>query len=288
MTVRSPGPVPGKLYLCATPIGNLDDITLRVLSMLREVDVAAAEDTRRTRKLFSRHDIHTPLMSYREENRDAAGAKIVERLEAGESVALVSDAGTPGISDPGQHLVALCLERGLPVEALPGPNAAITALTISGLPTLRFSFEGFLPRKKGARHKALQELATDGRTLIFYESPMRVLETLADIREVLGDRRAALARELTKKFEEVLRGKISEIIGELGARVVKGEIVLVVEGATPGEAAAFDESRAVDEVLRLKDAGLSLKEAAAVVAGQAGAGISRGKLYNFALKREGR
>lgn len=220
----------GKLYLCATPIGNLQDVTLRVLETLREADLAAAEDTRRTRQLFSRHDIHTPLLSYREENREAAGARIIKRLEEGDVVALVSDAGTPGISDPGQHLVGLCIERGIEVEALPGPNAAITALVISGLPTGRFSFEGFLPRKTGARRKALEALAHDERTLLFHESPARVEDTLSDILEVLGDRRIALARELTKKFEEHLRGTPAELTEVLKQRSLKGEFVVMVAG----------------------------------------------------------
>jgi 16S rRNA (cytidine1402-2'-O)-methyltransferase len=276
---------PGKLYLCATPIGNLEDITLRALATLREVDLVAAEDTRRTRRLFSRHDIHTRLLSYREENRESAGAKIIVWLEEGADVALVSDAGTPGISDPGHHLVTMCIERGITVEAVPGPNAAITALVISGLPTTRFTFEGFLPRKPGARRKVLAALAGDARTLIFYESPNRLLATLEDIREVLGDRPAAIARELTKKFEEVMRGSISTLLDELASRQVKGEIVLVVQGATAAPGADVDREAMVDEVLHLKETGLSLKEAVAVVVEEMGPGTSRSALYNAALER---
>jgi 16S rRNA (cytidine1402-2'-O)-methyltransferase len=276
---------PGKLYLCATPIGNLEDITLRALATLREVDLVAAEDTRRTRRLFSRHDIHTPLLSYREENRESAGTKIVERLEAGADVALVSDAGTPGISDPGHHLVTLCLERGITVEAVPGPNAAISALVISGLPTTRFSFEGFLPRKPGARRKVLSALAGDVRTLIFYESPNRLVATLEDIREVLGDRPAAIARELTKKFEEVMRGPVSELLERLESRQVKGEVVLVVGGAPAPAEADVDREAMVDEVLRLKGTGLSLKEAVAVAVEEMNPAMSRSVLYNAALER---
>jgi len=276
----------GKLFLCATPIGNLADVTLRVLDMLREADLVAAEDTRRTRRLFARYDIHTPLLSYREENRDAAGAKIIKRLEEGQTVALVSDAGMPGISDPGQHLVALCVERGIPIEALPGANAALTALVISGLPTTRFSFEGFLPRKTGARRKALEALARDERTLLFHESPSRVTDTLADIAEVLGDRRIALARELTKKFETVLRGTASSVLASVSAGPIKGEIVLVVEGASAGAVDSIDEEAAVDEVMHLKAQGLSLKEAVAVVVEEKAPGMSRSVLYNAALKRK--
>lgn len=275
----------GKLYLCATPIGNLQDITLRVLEMLRQADLVAAEDTRRTRQLFSAYDIHTPLLSYREQNREAAGARIIKRLEEGGTVALVSDAGTPGISDPGQHLVALCVERGIPIEALPGPNAAIAALVISGLPTDRFCFEGFLPRKTGARRKALEALARDERTLLFHESPARVVDTLGDILDVLGDRRMALARELTKKFETVLRGTVSSVRSRMAAGEVKGEIVLVVEGALPGATDTNDEAAAIDDVMRLKEQGLSLKEAVAAVIEEQAPGMSRSALYNAALKR---
>ena len=275
----------GKLYLCATPIGNLQDITLRVLEMLRQADLVAAEDTRRTRQLFSAYDIHTPLLSYREQNRETAGARIIKRLEEGGTVALVSDAGTPGISDPGQHLVALCVERGIPIEALPGPNAAIAALVISGLPTDRFCFEGFLPRKTGARRKALEALSRDERTLLFHESPARVVDTLGDILDVLGDRRMALARELTKKFETVLRGTVSSVRSRMAAGEVKGEIVLVVEGALPGAADTIDEAAAIDDVMRLKEQGLSLKEAVAAVIEEQAPGMSRSALYNAALKR---
>lgn len=275
----------GKLYLCATPIGNLQDVTLRVLEILREADLVVAEDTRHTRRLFARYDIHTPMLSYREENRDAAGARIIRRLEDGQTVALVSNAGMPGISDPGQHLVALCVERGISLEALPGPNAALTALVISGLPTARFSFEGFLPRKTGARRKALEALARDERTLLFHESPSRVVDTLADIMEVLGDRRIALARELTKKFETVLRGTVSSVLSEVAAGAIKGEIVLVVEGAPAGAVDSIGEEAAVDEVMRLKAQGLSLKEAVAVVVEEKAPGMSRSALYNAALKR---
>ena len=275
----------GTLYLCATPIGNLQDVTLRVLDMLRDADLVAAEDTRRTRQLLSAYDIHTPLLSYREQNREPAGAKIVARLEEGAKVALVSDAGTPGISDPGQHLVALCVERGIPIEALPGPNAALSALVISGLPAGRFAFEGFLPRKAGARRKALQALARDERTLIFYEAPSRVVATLGDIQQVLGDRRIALARELTKKFETVLRGTASSVRSSISEGEVKGEIVLVVEGSPPGGAESVDEEAVVDDVMRLKEQGLSLKEAVTAVVEEKAPGMSRSALYNAALKR---
>jgi 16S rRNA (cytidine1402-2'-O)-methyltransferase len=280
--VSRPRNEPGTLYLCATPIGNLGDITLRALETLRGCDLIAAEDTRRTRRLLSHYDIHRPMMSYREENRQAAGARIIARLEGGERVALVSDAGTPGISDPGHDLVGRCLEVGLRVEALPGANAALTALVLSGLPTRRFSFEGFLPRKKGARRKALEELAADGRTLLFHESPQRIAETLTDVQEVMGDRRVAVARELTKKFEEVLRGTAGEVMSSLAGKPVKGEVVLVVEGAT--KAAGPDLQEALDEVRRLRAQGLSLKDAVSRTA-ESAPGLSRSRLYNAALKQ---
>lgn len=272
----------GRLFLCATPIGNLQDITLRVIETLRRVDLVAAEDTRRTRKLFSRHDIHTPMMSYREENRLKAGRKVIECLEGGGDVALVSDAGTPGISDPGTHLVSMCLENSIEVEALPGPNAALTALVVSGLPTDRFIFEGFLPRKKGARRRVLEELSGERRTLVFHESPARIAGTLVDVEEVLGDRRVAVARELTKKFEEVIRGNVSGVRERIGEEPVRGELVLVVEGST-GDSGVTEEE-ALCEVERLRSGGLSLKDAVDAVAVK-GSGLSRGKLYNLALKR---
>ena len=270
---------PGKLYLCATPIGNLADVTLRVLDILKTADLVAAEDTRRTRRLFARYDINTPLISYREQNRETAGRKIIERIEGGENVALVSDAGMPGISDPGSHLVAECIERGVKVEALPGSNAALTALVVSGLPTARFSFEGFPPRKTGARRRAFEELAGNRRTLVFYESPSRVEATLKDMLAVLGDRRAAVARELTKRFEQVLRGRISRVIEELGEP--RGEYVLVVEGAPVFKPGEKELEEAAQEVLAMNSEGVPLKEAAGRVS--AAAGLSRSVLYNRAL-----
>jgi 16S rRNA (cytidine1402-2'-O)-methyltransferase len=273
----------GALYLCATPIGNLQDVTLRVLETLGEVDLVAAEDTRRTRRLFARHGIHAPLISYREENREKAGEKIIERIEYGDSVALVSDAGGPGISDPGFHLVGMCLERGIEVQALPGANAALTALVVSGLSTRRFAFEGFLPRKKGARRKALEEVEADRRTLIFYESPARVANTLADIEEVLGDRRMALARELTKRYEQVVRGRVSEVMAKLQENPARGELVLVVEGSSGGK--KLSERDALKAVRRQRDQGFSLKDAVDRVAGET-PGLSRRELYNLALKSQ--
>jgi len=222
----------GLLYLCATPIGNLEDITLRGLRVLKEVDLIAAEDTRRTRKLLSYYDIHTPLASYREQNKQKSGAQILERLAKGQSVALVSDAGLPGISDPGAELVQLALKRGFLVSPVPGPTAGITALAVSGLPTARFVFEGFLGSSRSSRVRKLDGLRSEERTMIFYEAPHRLVETLKDISEYFGPlRKIVVARELTKKFEEIKRGTVGEILAYYEQNRPRGEFTLVVEGA---------------------------------------------------------
>lgn len=276
-------PENGTLYLCATPIGNLADITLRVLETLREVRLVAAEDTRRTRKLFSRYGISTPMISYREENREKAGSTVISTLEEGNDVALVSDAGTPGISDPGSHLLCACLDRGLKVEVLPGPSAVVTALVASGLPAGRFAFEGFLPRKQGPRARALKALKNETRTMVFFEAPSRVKGMLGAILEQLGDRRIALARELTKKFEQVLRGNVSSLLEELECTAPRGEYVIVVEGSTRSECLSPEQAlEAVDALLR---EGMSLKDATGRLAGP-GTGLSRRELYDAAVKRQ--
>lgn len=221
---------PGKLYVCATPIGNLEDITLRVLRILKEVDLIAAEDTRRTRGLLTHYGIKTPLTSYHEHNEIRKGEELVGKLKAGQDIALVSESGMPSISDPGFRLVRSCLEEDIAVEVLPGPSAALTALVASGLATDRFAFEGFLPRKKGKREKMLAELASETRTIILYESPHRIERTLESIATIMGGRRMVLARELTKKFEEVRRGTAQEIFRSVKENPPKGEIVLVIEG----------------------------------------------------------
>ena len=214
--------------VCATPIGNLGDVTLRVLDALRDADVIAAEDTRVTRKLLSRYEIHTPLEPYHAKNLAARTPALVDRIAAGAVIALVSDAGTPGISDPGAHLVDACIDAGLSIDVLPGASAIVTALVASGLPTHAFYFGGFLPRKAGDRRRALEKVAGLDATLLFYESPHRAAATLASVAEVLPGRRAAMARELTKFFAEVVRAPVEELAERLDARELKGEIVLVV------------------------------------------------------------
>jgi 16S rRNA (cytidine1402-2'-O)-methyltransferase len=222
----------GRLVVTATPIGNLEDITFRAIRMLNEADLIAAEDTRVTRKLLNRYEIKTTLVSLYEQNERGRIPELIAKIEAGQTVAQVSDAGTPGISDPGYRLIKACLDAGLDVEVIPGPTASITALVASGLPTDRFLFLGFSPPKTVARKKWLAEVAEERGTLVMYESPHRVKQTLADIADVLGDRPVALARELTKMFEETLHGTAAEILDQLGEKNVKGEIVLVVGGKT--------------------------------------------------------
>jgi len=221
----------GKLYLIPTPIGNLEDISARALRLLREVDLVACEDTRTTGSLLSKYDIRQQLISYHEYNERTRAGQLAAMITEGKSVALVTDAGSPGISDPAYRIVREAIELQIPVEALPGPTALIPALTASGLPTDRFLFEGFLSHKSGARRTRLETLKAFEHTIIFYESPHRLLKALADMREVLGDRQACVARELTKKFEEYARGTLSEVLTHFEKKSVKGEIVVVVEGA---------------------------------------------------------
>jgi 16S rRNA (cytidine1402-2'-O)-methyltransferase len=229
----------GTLFVVATPLGHLEDVTLRALRVLREASLVACEDTRRTAALLRAHGIGTPTTSYFEHNERWKGERILDALRAGRDVALVSDAGTPGISDPGYRLVRDARAAGLPVVPVPGPSAAIAALSVSGLPTDRFLFVGFLPPRSGARRRALEELAAARPTLVFYESPVRVVDALADMEAVLGDRDAFLCREATKVHEEYVRAPLSALRASLEAReAVKGEIVLVVAGAAEATPAA--------------------------------------------------
>lgn len=220
----------GTLYIVATPIGNLEDITFRALRILKKVDLIACEDTRHTQKLLSRFEIKKPLTSYFEHNKFVKGDLILRELLSGKNVALVSDAGTPGISDPGYNLVRGAIEKGIPVIPVPGPSAAVTALSASGLPTDRFLFIGFLPQKEGKKKRLLESLAAETGTLVFYESPFRVKKALALLKECLGDRRAVLAHELTKVHEGFMRGVLSEILEKSSEIIEKGEWVILVEG----------------------------------------------------------
>ncbi|MDH5662481.1 MAG: 16S rRNA (cytidine(1402)-2'-O)-methyltransferase [Elusimicrobiota bacterium] len=216
----------GLLYIVATPIGNLEDITLRALRILKEVDLIAAEDTRKTRKLLSRYGIHTPLTSYygREEKADY----LIETLGRGKNIAIVSEAGTPGISDPGYPLIRKAIEKGITIQSIPGPCAAISALVVSGLPTDGFIFTGFLPRKKGKLTKRLGELFNFEKTVIFYESPNRMVATLEMVKESFGEVNVVIARELTKKFEEVIRGSISGVLTLLKGKKIRGEVIILL------------------------------------------------------------
>jgi 16S rRNA (cytidine1402-2'-O)-methyltransferase len=223
---------PGTLYLVATPIGNLDDITHRAIKILSAVELIAAEDTRKTKILLDHYSISKPMLSYFSYNERQRTPQLIEKLLQGASIALVSDAGTPGISDPAYHLVRAALDAGLPIVPIPGPSAFISALIVSGLPTDRFVFEGFLPVKKGRKTK-LGVLSTESRTIILYESPHRILKTLGEIQESFGDRQVVVARELTKKFEEVVRGKLSMVLPQLSGKPTRGEYVVIVEGQAP-------------------------------------------------------
>ena len=220
----------GKLYLCATPIGNLEDITFRVLRTLKEADLIAAEDTRNSRKLLNHFEIHTPMTSYHEYNKYEKGRWLIEQMEQGKNIALITDAGTPGISDPGEELVAMCRQEGIEVTSIPGPAACITALTMSGLPTRRFSFEAFLPADKKERKAVLQELKTDTRTIVLYEAPHRLLKTLEELYQELGNRKIAVCRELTKKHETQFQAPLEEACSYYRENPPKGECVLVLEG----------------------------------------------------------
>lgn len=259
----------GTLYIVPTPIGNLEDITLRALRVLREVRLIAAEDTRTTRVLLQHYDIPTPLTSYHEHNKLVKLDALFDALAQGD-VALVSDAGTPGISDPGYELIREAVARGVRVEPLPGPNALLPALVGSGLPTDQFIYLGFLPKKARARADVLAELENEPRTLVIYESPNRLLDTLASIRETLGERPVCVARELSKIYEEFVRGSIEEVTAHYTANPPRGEIVLVVGGALQADDTPWDEARVRHALQARLDEGHSLSSAARTVAAQSG------------------
>ena len=277
----------GTLYLCATPIGNLDDITFRVLETLKNVDVIAAEDTRNSFKLLNRFEIKTPMTSYHEFNKYDKGRQLIEQLLEGKNIAVITDAGMPGISDPGEELVKMAYEAGVTVTVLPGACACVTALTLSGLPTRRFCFEAFLPIDKKERKDVLAELVDETRTIVLYEAPHRLVKTLAELMEVLGDRRLTICRELTKKHEEAFRTTFSEALAFYEATEPKGECVLVIEGADReelrrAEQESFAELSLEEHMERYLSQGMSKKDAMKAVA--ADRGVSKREIYAMLLE----
>ena len=281
------GKKPGTLFLCATPIGNLEDMTYRAVRVLGEAPLVAAEDTRRTRQLLTHFGLSTRLVSYHEHNKDEKGPRLIEWLRSGNDLVCVSDAGLPGVADPGSRLAADAVAEGIRVVPIPGANAALSALIASGLDTTRFSFVGFLPRTKERRRECLAEIAGRTDTLIFYEAPHRLAETMTAIFDALGDRPAVLARELTKKFEEFRRGSLSELSAWCGENPPRGEFVIVVSGAaeTDKTVSAAPED-AVGLVRTLVEQGMAKKEAIREAAKRTG--LSRRDVYQAVLKEEGK
>lgn len=279
----------GTLYLVATPIGNLEDITLRALRILREADIIAAEDTRQTLKLLNHFGIRNTLVSYYEHNKAEKGNYLISRLLEGKNIALVSDAGTPGISDPGEDLVRLAVSKGIPVTMVPGPAAVIAGVVLSGLPSGRFVFEGFLPMNKRVRRERLGSISRETRTMVFYEAPHKLIHTLKDLRDLLGNRRIAIARELTKKFEEVWRTTLDEAIARYGNEPPKGEFVIILEGADERglheeEVKSWEEVSIEEHVRMYMDSGLDRKEAMKKVSEDRG--ISKRDVYNSLLGKD--
>jgi 16S rRNA (cytidine1402-2'-O)-methyltransferase len=271
-----------KLYIVSTPIGNLEDITLRALNVLKQVDLIACEDTRTTKKLLSRYQILKPLTSYHEHNEIEKAKELLSMLQEGHSIALVTDAGTPGVSDPGYRIVKLASENGVQIFSVPGPSAAIAALSISGLPTSGFTFLGFPPKQKKRLIEYLERIKDYPETLVFYESPRRVIKTLESMAEVFGERNASLGREITKMYEETLRGTLSEIVTTLKSRDnLKGEFTLVIEGNSQDKG-EFDSETIDDLLLYFKKEGVSLKDAVKQVA--VDSGVSKSKIYKKALQ----
>lgn len=288
MAIDEKHTVAGTLYLCATPIGNLEDITLRVLRTLKEVDLIAAEDTRNSIKLLNHFGIKTPMTSYHEYNKIDKAYQLVEKLRAGASIALVTDAGTPGISDPGEEMVRICCEQGIPVTSLPGAAACVTALTMSGLPTRRFAFEAFLPKDKRERQAVLAELKEETRTIVLYEAPHHLVRTLAELSEILGESRPlTICRELTKMHEEKMQTTLGDSLRYYGANEPRGEYVLVIEGKSRAqilmEQQAVWESMSIEEhMLHYESQGIGRKEAMKLVAKDRG--VSKREVYQSLLK----
>ena len=274
----------GTLYVVATPIGNLEDITLRALRVLKEVDVIAAEDTRHTQILLSHYGIRTPLTSYHEHNEKTKARQLMSRLERGEQIALVSDAGTPAISDPGYRLAVEAIRGGIPVIPIPGASALTAVLSAGGLPTDRFVFDGFLPAKKQERRARLRALSSETGTLVIYEAPHRLTETLNDLVEILGDRETVLAREVSKVHEEFLRGRLTEVAKQIAGREIKGELTLLI-GGSRGQSEVSQE-QIEEEIRKLKDDGLRVKEIAEILGEKYG--YSKKEIYRLALAQSGR
>ena len=274
----------GMLYLCATPIGNLGDMTPRVIETLRQVDVIAAEDTRNSIKLLNHFEINTPMTSYHEYNKVEKAHQLIAKLQAGQNIALITDAGTPAISDPGEVLVAMCHEAGITVTSLPGPAACITALTLSGLSTRRFCFEGFLPADKKEKALVLAELKEESRTMILYEAPHHLIGTLQELYDTLGNRRVTLCRELTKKFETVLPTTLEEALAKYETEEPRGEYVLVIEGKSfeqkKEEAIKSWEAMSIEEHMAYyEEQGMDRKSAMKQVAKDRG--VSKRDIYNY-------
>ncbi len=279
----------GKLYLCATPIGNLEDITIRVLRTLREVDLIAAEDTRNSIKLLNHFHIKTPMTSYHEYNKTEKAYQLVEKMRQGQNIALITDAGTPAISDPGEDLVRICQESGISVTSLPGPAACITALTVSGLPTRRFAFEAFLPREKKERAAILDSLRQETRTIILYEAPHHLVKTLEELYETLGDRAVTLCRELTKKYETIFSTTISGAVSYYREQEPRGEFVLVIQGKNQQQILrerqlSWESIPLEEHMQKYESQGISRKEAMKMVAKDRG--ISKRDVYGMLLEQK--
>lgn len=277
----------GKLYLVPTPIGNLQDMTLRSLEVLKNVDIIAAEDTRQTLKLLNHFEIKKSLMSYHKHNEMSKGEDIISKLKSGINVAIVTDAGTPGISDPGAVIVKKCIEEDIEFEVLPGATAFTTALVYSGLDTTRFEFRGFISRDTKERRESLEQIKQSTNTIIIYESPYRVKSTLDILLQELGDRRIALCRELTKLHEEIIRGNISEVIADIKDRNIKGEFVIVIEGKTQEQIDEENKEKWADidvkqHLINLMEGGLTKKEAIKVVSKERG--LSKNEVYKVAIE----
>ncbi|MBM7623936.1 16S rRNA (cytidine(1402)-2'-O)-methyltransferase [Sporohalobacter salinus] len=274
-----------KLYICGTPIGNLEDISLRALKVLEKVDYIAAEDTRRTKNLLNHYEIDAELISYHEHNEEEKSAEIIKMLKAGQEIALVSDAGMPGISDPGYKLTSLADKEDIKVVPIPGPTAMTAALVASGLPTDKFVFEGFLPRKEKQRQERLKELSSETRTLVFYESPYRLKDSLESILNILGDRKIAVWREITKKFEEKVSGQVSEVLNHFEEEDPKGEITIVLRGIDSAQLhckeAAWKELTILEHIKLMMDKGITKKEAVKLVAEERG--LPKREVYEEAI-----